>query len=198
MKRVPAAEGQHSDEAAGRQPGRGTKDAFAGDAENDRQAERERRQCASRHARDQLMKPAGVLPDVDDLVMALGCDEQRDGHHHQHQRRTIEIARMLRQIHKAVPKNAAELESQQDLSPQHKHASFVERRLDELRNRFGMTALLVQSLVHNHPSFAAGLVPWAFSPEPAPGQSPGPRPGIRPGGTLIRGHPRPATPGFAR
>jgi hypothetical protein len=25
--------------------------------------------------------------------------------------------------------------------------------------------------------------PWAFSPEPAPGQSPGPRPGIRPGGT---------------
>jgi hypothetical protein len=46
-----------------------------------------------------------------------------------------------------------------------------------------------QTQTDGSPSFVAGLVPWAFSPEPAPGQSPGPRPEIRPGGTLIRGHP---------
>jgi len=38
-----------------------------------------------------------------------------------------------------------------------------------------------------HPVDLVGLDPWAFSPEPAPGQSPGPCPGIRPGGTSFVG-----------
>jgi hypothetical protein len=79
------------------------------------------------------MKPAGVRADIHDLVIALGGDQQADRNDHQHQGRAIEIACIKREAAEALPKDAAELESQQDLGPENQHSGFVERGFDEFR-----------------------------------------------------------------
>ena len=50
FKRVPETEGQNSEEEAGSQTRHKAQDALAGDEKSDSQAERERQQCARRHA----------------------------------------------------------------------------------------------------------------------------------------------------
>jgi hypothetical protein len=68
----------------------------------------------------------GILTDVDDLVIALGGDQQGYGDDHHQQGDAIEIACVERQACETVAKNAAEFETQQYLRPEDQHPGFVE------------------------------------------------------------------------
>ena len=79
------------------------------------------------------MEAAGVGIGIDDLVVALRRDEQADGDDHQHQSCAIEVACISGEVREALPKDAAELESEQNLGAKGQHSGFLQRGCDEFR-----------------------------------------------------------------